>query len=153
MEQMGETPERMSRAYRRAARGEELPWLSGLDESQRNALREHGQGIARELLAALDASTEADRFSHITIASEAASQYGLVAADRGLGAAITVETFLKFRRPFIVELLDLSRRRGLDTAATTELLARASDAIDEMLVATMRAYEERFVADATAEML
>lgn len=153
MEQMGETPERMSRAYRRAAHAEELPWLSDLDDSQRHAFREHGQGIARELLAALDASTDTDRASHIAIASEAASQYGLVAADRGLGAATTVETFLRFRRPFMAELLNLSRRRGLDTAATTELLARAGDAIDELLVATVRAYEGRLVADATAAML
>jgi hypothetical protein len=142
MEQLGETPERISRAYRRAGRAEQLPWVAGLDDLQRNEFREHGQGIARELLASLDASTDADRAAHIATASRAASQYGIAAAERGLGLATTVQTFLRFRRPFIAELVDMSRRRGLDTAATTELIVRAGDAIDELLVATVRAYEE-----------
>jgi DNA-binding transcriptional MerR regulator len=141
MEQLGETPERISRAYRRA--GQAQPeWVSELDEEQRSAFREHGQGIARELLAVLDAATDADRNAHIAIASAAASQYGTAAAERGLGMATTVQTFLQFRRPFITELLNLARRRGLETAAATELVGRATDAVDSLLVATVRAYEE-----------
>ena len=143
MEQLGETPERISRAYRRSAQHPHVPWVTGLDDAQRLAFREHGQGIARELLAALDASTDGDRAAHVSTASQAASHYGVVAAERGLGVATTVQTFLQFRRPFIAELYNLSRRRGLDTPATTELMAIAGDAIDELLVATVRAYEER----------
>lgn len=143
MEQLGETPERMSRAYRRAGQSEQPAWINALDEEQRNEFREHGLGIARELLAALDASTDADRNAHIATASAIASQYGVAAAEQGLGAATTVQTFLQFRRPFINELLNLARRRGLDTAAATQLVGGASDAIDNLLVATVRAHEER----------
>lgn len=142
MEQMGETPERISRAYRRAGHDDQPDWVSALDETQRTAFREHGMGIARELLAAIDAPTESDRAGHIAAASAVAAQYGIVAAQRGLSVATTVQTFLKFRRPFMLEMLNLARRRGLDTSATTQLVASAGDATDELLVATIRAYEE-----------
>jgi len=141
MEQLGETPERMSRAYRRVGTQQSIEWVSGLDDQQRNTFREHGQGIARELLAALDASTETDRTSHIAVASAFAAQYGVAAAKRGLGVATTVETFLQFRRPFINELLGVAQRRGLEPTATREMIARAADAVDQLLVATVRAYE------------
>jgi len=36
---------------------------------------------------------------------------------------------------------DVARRRGLETSATTDLIGRAVDAIDELLVATVRAWE------------
>jgi len=112
MEQLGETPERMARAYRRAGRSTTMPWLDALDETQRAAFREHGSAIARQLLAALDASTVTDRAAHLATASEAAAEYGVAAAQRGLGVTATVETFLRFRRPFVAELLGVARRRG-----------------------------------------
>jgi len=141
MEQLGETPERMARACRRAGRSTTMPWLDALDETQRAAFREHGSAIARQLLAALDASTVTDRAAHLATASEAAAEYGVAAAQRGLGVTATVETFLRFRRPFVAELLGVARRRGLETSATTDLIGRAVDAIDELLVATVRAWE------------
>lgn len=141
MEQLGETPERMSRAYRRVGTQASIEWISALDDEQRNTLREHGQGIARELLAALDASTEADRGAHIGVASALAARYGAAAAKRGLGMATTVETFLQFRRPFINELLGLAQRRGLENTTTRDMVAGAADAIDQLLVATVREYE------------
>jgi excisionase family DNA binding protein len=150
MEQLGETPERIARAYRRAGRHDEPAWVSALTDAQRDTFREHGQGIARELLAALDASTETDRASHIALASQTAAQYGVAAAARGLGLGTTVETFLQFRRPFVTELLAVARRRGLDTAATTDLIGRAGDAVDQLLVATVRAYEQAAVVHAAA---
>lgn len=146
MEQLGETPERMSRAYRRVGTQQSIEWVSALDDEQRTTFREHGQGIARELLAALDASTEADRAAHIELASALAAQYGVAAAKRGLGVATTVETFLQFRRPFINELLGLAQRRGLETTATRDVIARAADAIDQLLVATVRACESTIAA-------
>ena len=146
MEQLGETPERMSRAYRRVGTQQSIEWVSALDDQQRTVFREHGQRIARDLLAALDASTEADRATHIDLASVLAAQYGVAAAKRGLGVATTVETFLQFRRPFINELLGLAQRRGLETTATRDVLVRAADAIDQLLVATVRAYESTTAA-------
>lgn len=142
MERLGETPERIARAYRRAHAEGALPWVGLLDDAQRRAFREHGQGIARELLAILDAPTEADRASHVAVASRSAAQYGVAAAALGVGAATIVETFLQFRRPFLAEMLAVSRRRGLDTVSATDLVRRASDAMDELMIATVRAYDE-----------
>lgn len=142
MERLGENPERISRAYRRASERNVLPWVAALNEDQRNAFREHGQAVARELLATLDASTESDRTAHLAAASAIAAEYGVAAGARGVAVALTVQIFLRFRRPFLLELVDAARRRGLDATATTDLVGRASDAMDELLVATMRAYEE-----------
>ena len=142
MERLGETPERMSQVYRRASERRTLPWVDALDDSQRNAFREQGRIVASELLATLDASTESDRATHLATASETAAHYGIAAAARGIPVSATVETFLQFRRPFLLELAAGARRRGLDTSAATDLIARASDGFDQLLVATMLAYEE-----------
>jgi excisionase family DNA binding protein len=142
MERLGETPERISRAYHRVSERNALPWVGTLSEAQRSAFREHGQALARELLATLDASTDSDRRAHLAAASATAAQYGVAAAARGVPVATTVQVFLQFRRPLLLELVALARRRGLDVTAATDLLGRASDAVDELLVATMRAYEE-----------
>lgn len=142
MERLGETPERISRAYRRAGRdGRLVPWLAALDERERIVFRDHGHAIARELLATLDAPTDADRAGHLAAAAATAAAYGVAAAEHGIPASTTVQTFLAFRRPFLIELVVVARRRGLDTTAATELVVRASDAVDELLVATMRAHE------------
>lgn len=142
MERLGETPERISRAYRSASERNALPWIGALDADQRNAFREHGQAIARELLATLDAPTESDRTAHLALASATAAEYGVAAASRGVTLAATVQTFLQFRRPFLLELGAVARRRGLDVNTTTDLIGRAGDAVDELLVATMGGYED-----------
>ena len=140
-ERLGETPERMARAYRRAGDRHAIPWVGSLDEAQRDAFRAHGRVIAAELLAALDAATQRDRASHLTTARETAAHYGVAAAGRGLPVSATAEAFLRFRRPFLEELAASARRRDLDTAAATDLLARASEAIDGLLVSTLAAHE------------
>jgi hypothetical protein len=141
MEQLGETPERMARAYRRAGRSTASPWVDALDVAQRQSFRDHGLVIARELLAALDAATDADRSAHLASASSAAAEYGTAAVQHGLGVGATVDAFLHFKRPFVAELLNVARRRGLDTAATTTLIGRAIDAIDQLLIALVAAWE------------
>ena len=140
-ERLGETPERMARAYRRAGDRKTISWVGSLDEAQRDAFRAHGRVIAAELLAALDAVTQRDRASHLATACETAAHYGVAAAGQGLPVSATAEAFLRFRRPFLDELAAGARRRGLDTAAATDLLARASDAIDGLLVSTLGAHE------------
>lgn len=141
MEQLGETPERIARVYRRAAIGKALAGVGGLDEAQRLAFREHGRIMATEVLAALDASTDTDREAHLQAASEAAAEHGVAAAIGGVPVSATVETFLRFRRPFVDELITVARRRGLGTTEATGLLRSAADAFDQLLVATVRAHE------------
>ncbi len=148
MDRLGETPARMQRVYRQAGvgSGAPLPWVASLDDEQRAMFRGHGLVIATALLAALDAPDEQSRAAHLAAATEASSKYGAAAATTGLPASVVVEAFLRFRRPFLFELSELGRRRGLDTTAATGLLDRATDAFDEMLVATVGSLE-RTVAE------
>lgn len=143
MDRLGETPARMRRVYRRAvaAPGAPMPWVGTLDDEQRRLFRGHGVVIVTSLLGALDAPDDAARAGRLAAAMDAASQYGSAAAKAGLPASVAVDAFLRFRRPFLVELSELGRRRGLDTTAATGLLDRATDAFDELLVATVRSLE------------
>lgn len=142
MARLGETSERISRVYRRSGTGRSIAWIGALDDPQRDAFRARGREMATRLLASLDAATKRDRDAHIAAASELAALYGSAAAARGVSPSLTVETFLRFRRPFLIELAALMRRRALDTTTATGLLVRASEAFDRLLVSTVRGYEE-----------
>ena len=143
MDRLGETPARMQRVYRRAisAPSAPIPWVDSLDAEQRALFRSHGVAIVTSLLAALDAPDDAARTARLEGAMDAASAYGSAAAAAGLPASVAVEVFLHFRRPFLGELSELGRRRGLDTTAATELLDHATDAFDDLLVETVRSLE------------
>jgi excisionase family DNA binding protein len=134
---MGQTPEHMTRVYRRhltqACGG--LSWLVGLGEDELEPLREHGRAIAGSLLGFLDAPTPQARCTAIADAVAAATEYGRIAARGQARIGETVEAFLRFRMLFVGELVEMARRRGLDTVQTTELLVTATQAIDQLLVA------------------
>ncbi len=143
MDRLGETPARMQRVYRRtvAVPGAPMPWVASLDDEQRALFRGHGVVIVTSLLAALDAPDDDARSAQLEAALGAAAGYGAAAAGAGIPASVAVEVFLRFRRPFLGELSELGRRRGLDTTAATELLDRATDAFDQLLVETVRSLE------------
>ena len=135
----GLTPSRITRTYRRASReaGTELPWVLTLTDDQRVLFRERGQLLASRLLEHLDATGPQAAAHHLTEAADSAAEYGRVAAGLGLSLSQTVEGFLRFRAPFHHELAMGARRRGFDTAETTDLLETAERAMDQLLVATM----------------
>lgn len=143
MDRLGETPERIVRVYRREIGHEtgELPWIRALADEERVPLRDHGRRIATALLASLDAATPKERATRLLSGVAAAEEYGRVAARHGVSLTDTVEVFLRFRRPFMHELAALARRQGLSTADATELFGSATDALDRLLVATMRAHD------------
>lgn len=99
--------------------------------------RERGQLLAAGLLRYLDAPQPDTAAHHLSEASLTAAEYGRVAAALGLSLSQTVEGFLRFRSPFHHELAVAARRRGFDTAETTDLLEAAEGAMDRLLVATM----------------
>ena len=74
---------------------------------------------------------------HLQEASDTAAEYGRVAASLGLSLSQTVEGFLRFRMPFHQQLAVAAKRRGFDTAETTDLLETTERAMDQLLVATM----------------
>jgi excisionase family DNA binding protein len=135
----GLSPSRIARTYRRASRdaAPELPWVLSLTDDQRLLFRERGHVLAASLLQYLDATRPEAATHHLREASESAGEYGTVAAGLGLSLSQTVEGFLRFRAPFHHELAVAARRRGFDTAETTDLLETAERAMDRLLVATM----------------
>jgi excisionase family DNA binding protein len=135
----GLSPSRIARTYRRASREAtpELPWVLKLTDDQRILFRERGQVLAASLLQYLDSTQPDTAVHHLKAASATAAEYGQVAARLRLSLSQTVEGFLRFRAPFHHELAVAARRRGFDTAETTDLLETAERAMDRLLVATM----------------
>jgi excisionase family DNA binding protein len=135
----GLSPSRIARTYRRASReaAPELPWVLTLTDEQRLLFRERGHVLAASLLQYLDAPQPEAAAHHLQEASNAAAEYGTVAATLSLSLSQTVEGFLRFRAPFHHELAVAARRRGFDTAEMTDLLETAERAMDRLLVATM----------------
>lgn len=123
----------------------DLPWVLALSDEQRRLFRERGQILAGHLLQYLDAPSPEAAGHYLREASANAADYGRVAATLGLSLSHTVEGFLRFRAPFHHELAVAARRRGFDTAETTDLLEAAEQAMDRLLVATMTGHG---VADA-----
>jgi hypothetical protein len=140
----GVTASRIARTYRRASRevAPELPWVLALTDQQRVLFRERGQVLAATLLQHLDAANPDAAGLHLEEASAGAEDYGRVAVGLGLSLSQTVEGFLRFRAPFHHELALTARRRGFDTAETTDLLEAAERAMDRLLIATMRGHGE-----------
>lgn len=139
----GLTPSRLARVYRRAGRDAvpQLPWVLALTDEQRVVFRERGHLLAASLLQYLDASQPETAMHHLAGSTRSAEEYGSVAAELGLSLSQTVEAFLRFRAPFHHELAVAARRRGFDTAETTDLLETAERAMDRLLLATMTGHE------------
>ena len=141
----GLTPARIARSYRQASRdvSAQLPWVLALDDGQRLLFRERGQVLAAGLLQYLDASRPETARHHLKEASISAAGYGRAAAELGVSLTQTVEGFLRFRAPFFHELVVAARRRGFDTAETTDLIELAERGMDQLLVATMTGHGVR----------
>ena len=135
----GLTPVRIARSYRRASReaAAELPWIPALTEEQRVQFRERGHILAAGLLQYLDAADPEIAERCLKEASVIAAGHGRAATELGLSLSQTVEGFLRFRAPFLHELVVVARRRGFDTGETTDLMEMAERGIDQLLVATM----------------
>lgn len=135
----------MARAYRRLfdmAEGRPMSLLAQLPEPERQLFRERGRHMVECLLAHLDADTPAPAMANLHEAASHAAEYG--ASTAGLGASLSegVETFLRFRAPFIAELAATARKRGLDTREATGLLVDAESAFDKLLLAFMEGWQQ-----------
>jgi excisionase family DNA binding protein len=128
--------EHMARAYRRvpplAAATGQPAWMRNLSESDRLQFRKRGLQLAGDVLAYLDA-VQGD----LSSAEAGATEYGREAARLGASLSDAVDGFLRFRKPFMDELVTIARRRRLDTREATALLIDAESALDRLLVALM----------------
>jgi hypothetical protein len=139
----------MARGYRRETTDEtgRIPWVAELDDTQRERFRAYGRGIVTSLVAALDSEDPTARAARLREAEDACAEYGRVAGREGLGAPMTADLFLRFRRPFVGELGALARRREFDASAFSMLMAEANAALDGLLLATLRGWESAALAD------
>jgi excisionase family DNA binding protein len=146
---LGETTGRMARGYRRetADGAARIPWVAELGDGQRERFRGYGRGILQALMGALDTDDPGRRSDHLREAEDACAEYGRIAGLEGLGATMTADLFLRFRRPFLAELGALARRREFDAASTSTLIADANAALDRLLLTTLRGWEAAALAD------
>jgi len=140
---MGASSDHIVRAYRRAqplthSRAAAAGWLDGLSDKERARFRERGMQLVGDLLAFLDSER-----GDLTVAERHAHDYGIQAARLGASLSDTVEGFLRFRKPFVDELVAIARRRHLDTREATTLLVDAESALDRLLVALMTGHSAR----------
>ena len=140
---LGETPGRMARGYRRAADDTHtaIPWVDELDDDRRERFRTYGRGIVTTLMAVLDTDEQGSRAELLRSAEESCAEYGRFAGLEGMGSSTTADLFLRFRRPFLAELGAVARRRELDASATFTLITEANTALDGLLLATLRGWE------------
>ena len=138
---LGATPDRVSRAYARAYRGDGSPaGLGRFEADARAALRTEGRRLVAVLLAYLDAERPADRARW---EAEAMSLIGATAtrlADAGATMPEVVEIYLRARQPLLGELGALGRRRALEATHLAALFEDAVALLDRLLLHLVGAY-------------
>jgi hypothetical protein len=146
LSELGADSNRMNVAYRRmfdVAQGRPLAILGALlPETERQLFRERGRRMVECLLAHLDADGPAPAMANLHEAAGHAAEYGAHTAKLGASLSEAVETFLRFRGPFIGELATTARKRGLDTREATGLLVDAENAFDKLLLAFMEGWQQ-----------
>ncbi|HEX5588706.1 MAG TPA: helix-turn-helix domain-containing protein [Candidatus Limnocylindrales bacterium] len=144
LRELGETPDRVVRQYRRelADRAASEPWVHDVPEADRPSFREPGRRILAGVLGFLDAPTPEDGEASLAEALAASGQHGAMARARGLEIGAATDAFLHFRLPFLHELGRIARRRRLATDEAMDLLLAASRVFDRLLLALLRGYDE-----------
>lgn len=142
LRRLGETGEHMTRVCRRhlPKAFEGVAWTEELSAAELALLRRHGRTIATALIAGIDAGTARHRNVAFAEAAHAASECGRIAGAHDVDVQTGVDMFLRFRRLFLAELVDVLRRHRVSTAEVTDLLVTATAAFDELLLAMLSGY-------------
>lgn len=146
---LGETPERVVRHYRRelAAAGA-AGWLPHVDDADKEAFREPGRRMLAAVLGYLDAVTPGEGEADLATACAASAEYGRLSRQRGLGVREATSIFLHFRAPFLEELATIARRRRLEASESISLILAAASVFDQLLLALLEAHSECRPAEA-----
>jgi excisionase family DNA binding protein len=142
---LGASSARMTGAYRHlldVTDGRPLSLLADLPEAERRLFRERGRRMVECLLAHLDADAPEPAMANLHEAEDQAAEYGSSTARMGASLSEAVETFLRFRAPFVAELATTARKRGLDTREATGLMEDAASVFDKLLVAFMEGWRQ-----------
>lgn len=142
LSQLGGTPDRVARYYRRelAATAAGPGWVGALDEAERETFRVPGRQILAGVVGFLDAQTEAAGGEHLEAARAGAADYGRLARERGLDVIATTDAFLRFRSPFLDELATIARRRRLGASEAIGLIIAAASVFDRLLLALLEGH-------------
>lgn len=139
---LGATQDRLSRAYRRSysAGGDAREAIPAID---RDAFREGGRALVAALLAHLDAPDAAalDRAETSAMALTEDLARRLAAAGIPLGEAVSL--FVAARRPFLLELGTIARRRSLDPDRLATIYESSSGLLDRLLLRLVAAHQDR----------
>ena len=144
LHELGETPERVVRQYRRELAESTSPgdWVRDLAEADRESFRAPGRQILTGVLGFLDAATPEESERSLAGALDASTHYGAMARERAIDIDVLTETFLEFRIPFLHELGRIARRRRLRADEAMDLLLAASRLFDRLLVALIRGHRD-----------
>lgn len=140
LRELGETPERVVRQYRRELAEGHSPgdWVRQLGDADREAFREPGRRILTGVLGFLDAATPEESEKSLAGALEASARYGAMARERGFAIDVLTDIFLQFRLPFLHELSRIAHRRRLQTDEAMDLLLAASRVFDRLFLALVQ---------------
>lgn len=153
LEALGETPDRVIGVYRRylAAADGDAAWLRGFARDDMEPHREIGDRLTTALLRFIDAASPVEQDEALRIGVGCAAEYGRMAALRNLGLQEVIEIFLRMRVPFVNELTALARRTGLTTVEATDVLEKAAEGLDRLLVGLIHGYSRTPAGSPSAE--
>lgn len=142
---LGASGKRIAAAYRRTSHGraDGPAWLAGISKPELELFRERGRRMVECVLAHLDADGPAPALANLRQAADYAAEYGAHSANRGASLSEAVQTFLHFRQPFVDQLVETARKRGLDTREATELLVESESAMDHLLLSFIDGWQRR----------
>jgi excisionase family DNA binding protein len=139
---LGATPERVTRAYRRSYRAEP-GGRRGLEprSADRDAFRQEGRRLVEALLAHLDAADQKTRARTEAEAAAVVDEFARRLASSGRNLTNSVELFVAARGPFLRELGAVGRRRALDTARLANAYETASALLDRLLLRLIASHQ------------
>jgi excisionase family DNA binding protein len=133
--QLGATPTRLSRAYRRSYRGASDDGIRRrFTEDDRESLRGSGRELVASIVCYLDARDAPSRVEAEGRAEAAVDATARLLAVTGASTADAAELFLQQRRPFLSELANLASQRAMDPVTMAELYDAASALMDRLLL-------------------
>lgn len=115
------------------------PWYSRLDEMQRNAMRSEGQRLMAVLMQYATRSNGGEVF--LAEGRRLAAHYGEACHSANLSLVETVQAFVRVRRSIMDSVYQAGALAGSPDADTWRLYDRMNNFLDNMLLATLEAYE------------
>jgi excisionase family DNA binding protein len=140
---LGATPDRLARAYRRSYRAgpSDRPTIER-ESPDRDAFRQDGRRLVEALLAHLDAADAATRDRTEAQAALLVDEFARRLASAGRSLTESVELFVAARGPFLRELGAVGRRRALDTARLADAYETASALLDRLLLRLIATHQQ-----------